>query len=165
MLPRASAAQCLCIHQGGNKKKGSDKEAKRGVEKGLTGKEQVRVMNRFREGRGRELLVSTSAAEEGLDVPTCEFVVRYNAPKTGIQRIQSRGRARAIASEYFQIVQRETLDMHMHKKSHLEEMVTARVLKQCSTMAGPAAAGGADARTGTSAGSMQRRQVPGMDYY
>ena len=32
---------------------------------------------------GRKLLVSTSAGEEGIDVPNCEFVVRYTATQTG----------------------------------------------------------------------------------
>lgn len=34
---------------------------------------------------GRKLMVSTSAGEEGIDVPSCEFVVRYTATQTGKQ--------------------------------------------------------------------------------
>ncbi|PNH08569.1 Protein Dicer [Tetrabaena socialis] len=59
----------------------------------MTDGEQQQALQLFR-SPGRKVLVATSAAEEGLDVPSCEFVVRYNAAATGIQLLQSRGRAR-----------------------------------------------------------------------
>ena len=34
---------------------------------------------------GRRLLVATTAAEEGMDVPSCEFVVRFSPALSGIQ--------------------------------------------------------------------------------
>jgi ERCC4-related helicase len=49
---------------------------------GMTSKEQRSVMEQFR-APGRRLLVSTSAGEEGIDVPRCELVVRYTATQTG----------------------------------------------------------------------------------
>lgn len=49
---------------------------------GMTSKQQQAVMADFRQP-GRRLLVSTSAGEEGIDVPRCEFVVRYTATQTG----------------------------------------------------------------------------------
>ncbi len=51
---------------------------------GMTSKEQRAAMEAFRQP-GCRLLVSTSAGEEGIDVPRCEFVVRYNATQTGGQ--------------------------------------------------------------------------------
>ena len=53
-----------------------------GGPRGMTVKEQQRVMQAFR-ASGRRLLVSTAAAEEGIDVPTCEAVIRYSATMTG----------------------------------------------------------------------------------
>ncbi|GIL61909.1 hypothetical protein Vafri_16283 [Volvox africanus] len=48
---------------------------------------------------GRKVLVATSAAEEGLDVPSCEFVVRYNAHVCGIgQRLVRDGNGWKIYS-------------------------------------------------------------------
>ncbi len=38
-------------------------------------------------------------------MPSCEFVVRYNAAATGIQLLQSRGRARQKVSEFLVILQ------------------------------------------------------------
>lgn len=32
---------------------------------------------------GQHLLVATAAAEEGLNIPSCQFVVRFNSPQTG----------------------------------------------------------------------------------
>eukprot|EP00798_Chlamydomonas_sp_ICE-L_P010611 gene10611-12282_t len=79
---------------------------------------------------GRRLLVSTSAAEEGLDVPSCKFVVRYNAPQTGVQRVQSRGRVRALENaEFVVIVQEGSLDDHHHMKSTTEENNMLHMLK------------------------------------
>lgn len=49
---------------------------------GMSSRQQQAVMADFRQP-GRRLLVSTSAAEEGIDVPRCQFVVRYAATQTG----------------------------------------------------------------------------------
>ena len=32
---------------------------------------------------GQHLLVATAAAEEGLNIPATQFVIRFNAPQTG----------------------------------------------------------------------------------
>lgn len=53
-----------------------------GGSSGMTSKQQQAVMADFRQP-GRRLLVSTSAGEEGIDVPRCKFVVRYTATQTG----------------------------------------------------------------------------------
>ncbi|KXZ47847.1 hypothetical protein GPECTOR_32g459 [Gonium pectorale] len=80
---------------------------------GMTDHEQQHVLRLFK-APGRKVLVATSAAEEGLDVPSCEFVVRYNAATTGIQLSQSRGRARMKAAEFFAIMQDGTAGTQMH---------------------------------------------------
>lgn len=32
---------------------------------------------------GQHLLIATAAAEEGLNIPACQFVIRFNATQTG----------------------------------------------------------------------------------
>jgi len=51
-------------------------------------------LDQFRASYQMAILVATSAIEEGLDVPDCEWVIRYNAFHTTRSHIQGTGRAR-----------------------------------------------------------------------
>ncbi|NXT67303.1 DHX58 helicase, partial [Chaetops frenatus] len=65
----------------------------------MTQNEQQDVIKKFREG-ALNLLFSTSVAEEGLDIPDCNIVVRYGLMTNEIAMMQARGRARAENSVY-----------------------------------------------------------------
>ncbi|XP_063259928.1 ATP-dependent RNA helicase DHX58 [Prinia subflava] len=65
----------------------------------MTQNEQQDVIKQFREG-ALNLLFSTSVAEEGLDIPECNIVVRYGLMTNEIAMMQARGRARAKDSVY-----------------------------------------------------------------
>uniref|UniRef100_A0A8C2SWU1 RNA helicase n=1 Tax=Coturnix japonica TaxID=93934 RepID=A0A8C2SWU1_COTJA len=67
--------------------------------KGMTQNEQQDVITQFRSGE-INLLFSTSVAEEGLDIPECNIVVRYGLMTNEIAMVQARGRARAQSSVY-----------------------------------------------------------------
>ncbi|XP_065605214.1 ATP-dependent RNA helicase DHX58 [Cyrtonyx montezumae] len=67
--------------------------------KGMTQNEQQDVITQFRNGE-LNLLFSTSVAEEGLDIPECNIVVRYGLMTSEIAMVQARGRARAQNSVY-----------------------------------------------------------------
>ena len=54
---------------------------------------QSQTLNEFREGR-KNLIVTTDALEEGIDIPACHFVVSYNNLPTLKSFVQQRGRAR-----------------------------------------------------------------------
>ena len=58
---------------------------------GLSQKEQVAVLDRFRAGE-LNCLVATSVAEEGLDIPNTDLVVFYEPVPSEIRTIQRRGR-------------------------------------------------------------------------
>ena len=60
-------------------------------DKGLSQKEQLEIMQAFRDGF-YNALVSTSVAEEGLDIGECELVVFYDAVPNAIRLIQRKGR-------------------------------------------------------------------------
>ncbi|MFC6724820.1 DEAD/DEAH box helicase, partial [Halobium palmae] len=58
---------------------------------GMTQKEQQETLDAFRNGEF-EVLVSTSVAEEGLDVPEVDLVLFYEPVPTAIRSIQRKGR-------------------------------------------------------------------------
>eukprot|EP00069_Balaena_mysticetus_P003667 bmy_16691T0 len=65
----------------------------------MTQRDQQEVIRKFRTGT-LNLLVATSVAEEGLDIPQCNVVVRYGLLTNEISMVQARGRARASQSVY-----------------------------------------------------------------
>jgi endoribonuclease Dicer len=72
---------------------------------GMTDSQQQARLAEFREGTVR-LLVATSVAEEGLDIPNCNVIIRYDGELTVKSFIQTRGRARKRNSEYYAIMRR-----------------------------------------------------------
>ena len=66
-------------------------QASRDSEKGLSQKKQIETLSKFREGEFR-VLVATSVGEEGLDVPSTDLVIFYEAVPSEIRSIQRKGR-------------------------------------------------------------------------
>ncbi|XP_006821027.1 ATP-dependent RNA helicase DHX58-like [Saccoglossus kowalevskii] len=67
--------------------------------KSMTQKDQQDIILKFHKG-DLNCLVATTVAEEGLDIPECNVVIRYNLVTNEIAMVQARGRARAKDSTY-----------------------------------------------------------------
>ncbi|WAR20809.1 DDX58-like protein [Mya arenaria] len=68
-------------------------QKKIGSMNGMSQEEQTEVLERFKEGRFK-IIVCTSVAIEGIDVPDCNIVINYNYSGDEITKIQMRGRSR-----------------------------------------------------------------------
>lgn len=66
-------------------------QASREKEKGLTQKEQKEIIKNFKKGL-YHVLISTSVAEEGIDIPSVDQVILYEPVPSEIRMIQRRGR-------------------------------------------------------------------------
>ena len=66
-------------------------QASKNGDRGLRQKEQVKLIEQFKEGL-YNVLVATSVAEEGLDIPSTDLVVFYEPIPSEILTIQRRGR-------------------------------------------------------------------------
>ncbi|MCJ1415936.1 Dicer-like protein 1 [Xylographa parallela] len=71
-------------------------------------RQQVLMLMKFRKG-DLNCLFATSIAEEGLDIPDCNTIIRFDLYSTLIQYIQSRGRARHKNSKYVHMVEQGNL--------------------------------------------------------
>ena len=60
-------------------------------DKGLTQKQQVNIIEEFKDGK-YNVLVATSVAEEGLDIPATDLVLFYEPVPSEIRSIQRKGR-------------------------------------------------------------------------
>jgi endoribonuclease Dicer len=79
-----------------------------GPEGSLSNKQQT-IMEHFRNG-WINCVFATSVAEEGIDIPQCSLVIRFDLFKTTIQYMQSRGRARMKDSIYAMLVEKGNTD-------------------------------------------------------
>ncbi|RDA96171.1 hypothetical protein CP533_1651, partial [Ophiocordyceps camponoti-saundersi (nom. inval.)] len=70
----------------------------------MTFRDQVLALQRFRRGE-TNCLFSTQVAEEGIDIPECDLIIRFDLYDSAIQYIQSKGRARKAQSTYVSLVE------------------------------------------------------------
>ncbi len=112
-------------------------QASRGEDEGLTQKEQVAILDRFRSGEVN-VIVATSIGEEGLDIPQVDLVVFYEPVPSEIRTIQRRGRTgRSAAGRVVMLVTTDTRDeaflysaRRKERKMHQELDRLRRELKQ-----------------------------------
>ncbi|KAG6020138.1 hypothetical protein E4U40_006382 [Claviceps sp. LM458 group G5] len=71
-------------------------------------REQLQTLFKFQTGE-INCLFATQVAEEGIDVPDCDLIIRFDLHESAIQYIQSRGRARQAKSTYINMVEENNL--------------------------------------------------------
>jgi len=103
-------------------------QASKGEDIGLNQKEQKEVIEKFQAGE-YNVLVATSIAEEGLDIPSTDLVVFYEPVPSEVRTIQRRGRTgRRRAGRVIVMVTRNTKDEAYLYSSRKKELQMRREL-------------------------------------
>jgi len=93
----------------------------KGKSTGLKQKEQKEMIERFKKGE-LNVLVATSIAEEGLDIPEVKQVIFYEPVPSAIRKIQRAGRTARLAPGALKIlVTKNTRDQINHYAAHHKE--------------------------------------------
>jgi ERCC4-related helicase len=99
---------------------------------GMNQKEQARVLSGFREGRF-PILVASSVAEEGLDVPDVDRVVFFESVPSEIRAIQRRGRTgRSSFGRVTVLLTRETRDARYQVAEVRREKAMRTIVRRLS---------------------------------
>ncbi|WP_336001289.1 DEAD/DEAH box helicase [Halorientalis halophila] len=103
---------------------------------GMTQTQQQETLDAFRAGEF-EVLVSTSVAEEGLDVPEVDLVLFYEPVPTAIRSIQRKGRTgRQTEGNVVVLLAEDTRDEAYFWKSRNDEKRMERELRDLKSVAG-----------------------------
>lgn len=86
-------------------------------------RKQEEVLRKFR-AHETNLLIATSVVEEGVDIPKCNLVVRFDLPTEYRSYVQSKGRARAPISNYIMLADSNKI------KSFEEDLKTYKAIEK-----------------------------------
>jgi ERCC4-related helicase len=121
-------------------------------DKGMSQKEQARVLGGFRSGQF-PVLVASSVAEEGLDIPDVDLVVFFESVPSEIRAIQRRGRTgRTSVGRVVVLLTRETRDVRYQAAEVRRERAMRRIVRRLSSEA--------RARRTAEAGASEGRAAP-----
>ncbi len=103
----------------------------RGVN-GMSQKEQLEILNSFRNGEFN-ILVSTSISEEGLDIPKIDTAIFFEPVPSALRTVQRKGRVgRAKAGEIFVLVTKGTVDEKYKWVAYYKEKKMKEAIKNLS---------------------------------
>eukprot|EP01104_Vermistella_antarctica_P010969 TRINITY_DN2993_c1_g1_i1.p1 TRINITY_DN2993_c1_g1~~TRINITY_DN2993_c1_g1_i1.p1 ORF type:complete len:570 (+),score=130.25 TRINITY_DN2993_c1_g1_i1:885-2594(+) len=86
------------------------------------------------------LLIATVVAEEGMDVPAANVVIRFDAMVHGVSFVQGRGRARQADSSYVVMSERSDRTVATLAKTEKTQLEIVRRFKPCADTGARAAA-------------------------
>ena len=96
-------------------------QASRDNDKGLSQKKQIETIDAFK-NEDYNVLISTSVAEEGIDIPSVDYVILYEPVPSEIRMIQRKGRTgRKHQGEMFILMTKGTLDESYYWSSQRKE--------------------------------------------
>ena len=96
-------------------------QATRENDKGLSQKKQIETIDKFK-NENINVLISTSVAEEGIDIPSVDYVILYEPVPSEIRMIQRKGRTgRKHSGEMFILMTKGTLDESYYWSSQRKE--------------------------------------------
>ncbi|MBN1280084.1 MAG: DEAD/DEAH box helicase [Candidatus Thermoplasmatota archaeon] len=108
-------------------------QAERDHDKGLTQKQQIEIIKQFKQGT-YNVLIATSVAEEGLDIPSTDLVVFYEPVPSEIRSIQRKGRtARKMPGKVIILIAKGTPDEAYYWSSRQKERNMHRELEVLRT--------------------------------
>jgi len=79
------------------------------------------ILDWFRQ-EGNKVLITTPVLEEGINVTSCELVVRYTPAKTSTEFKQSKGRARKAGARFVTIIEKGSGERAIIQKCEKELM-------------------------------------------
>ncbi len=96
-------------------------QASRENDKGLSQKKQIKIIESFRNEESN-VLISTSVAEEGIDIPSVDYVILYEPVPSEIRMIQRKGRTgRKHEGEMYILMTKGTIDESYYWSSQRKE--------------------------------------------
>ncbi len=99
-------------------------------DKGLAQKEQLEILQQFKEGV-HNVLVATSVAEEGLDIAECDLVIFYDVVPSEIRYVQRKGRTgRRKPGEVIILMAEKTRDEGYYWVSQRKQREMYRILNE-----------------------------------
>lgn len=107
-------------------------QASKNGEKGMSQKKQLEVLQKFRIGL-YNVLVATSIAEEGLDIPKVDTVIFYEPVPSEIRTIQRRGRTgRGEEGKVIVLIAKDTRDEIYYWSSYWKERKMKQIIRNLS---------------------------------
>ncbi|XP_046985158.1 endoribonuclease Dcr-1-like [Schistocerca americana] len=93
-------------------------------------RKQEEVLKRFRM-RECNLLIGTSVLEEGIDIPKCNLVIRFDVPSMYRSYVQSKGRARAQDAYYLLMIEESRTEDFVENLAQYFE-IEQMLLRKCA---------------------------------
>ena len=101
----------------------------------MTQCQQEEVIANFHSGN-INLLVSTTVGEEGIDIPDCKYVIKYDVVGNEIASVQSRGRVRDKEGKYEVVAGKESGVIEKENLNVIREEMMQDAIKAVKAMAG-----------------------------